>query len=140
MLEIKFQLWDEIRKQMWTWEQLIALESNTGRKQFLYQAIVGPPKKRILRIYTGLKDRNGMEIYEGDIVPLVGLPITPEEIKAVVVYDTTKGRFLLSPVNCYLQNAGSGSWTGFDLQQAKFGKGVIGNIYENPDLLQVGGK
>ncbi|MCR8987907.1 YopX family protein [Brevibacillus laterosporus] len=123
MREIKFQLWDEIRKQMWTWEQLIALESNTGRKQFLYQAIVGPPKKRILRIYTGLKDCNGKEIYEGDIIQFDGY------VKAIVYVEYH------DKLGVYQAKNSNSRW--LLAKESGIYQKVIGNIYENPELLGV---
>lgn len=74
--------------------------------------------------YTGLKDRNGKEIYEGDIV-------TPTyEVKPVEVrFETSE---VASCGCCYQSFDGSGFMAkGVDLSDCE----VIGNIYGNPELL-----
>lgn len=71
---------------------------------------------------TGLKDKNGKEIFEGDILTSQNYPV-----KGVVEFRTDLGLWVhyLKGYNYfeYLGNvAGS--------------KEIIGNIYENPDLLE----
>ena len=70
------------------------------------------------RQYTGLKDKNGVEIYEKDI----WLPSLLSDRSQVVKYDN--GKFNISD---FVLN---GLWECSDK-----GK-VIGNIYENPELLR----
>lgn len=69
---------------------------------------------------TGLKDKNGVEIYEGDIVKNVY-----DEIYLVKWLDA----------GFYLEERYNG---GFDYSELHFGdnKKIISNIYENPELLE----
>lgn len=80
--------------------------------------------------YTGLKDRNGKEIYEMDVFPPGKR--THGEI-TIVCYDSKQARYKTVPLSLYKANAGNGGWTGFDLNPHSE---IIGNIYHNPDLLE----
>ena len=79
--------------------------------------------------YTGLKDRNGQEIYEGDIVMLLNYHVElngiMECLKTDIQWDTENACFILG-----LTKFGSKL-----LLQNTEGYVVIGNIHENPKLL-----
>jgi len=82
----------------------------------------------ILQQYSGLKDKNGKEVYEGDIVEYKEFGESKSK-KGVVVFET--GAFGLETINGSFDGSFDYgieelSWEGFE---------VIGNIYENPELL-----
>ena len=76
----------------------------------------------IIEQYTGLKDKNGKEIYEGDIVDYND----GGECMGVVEYDAPI--FILNDER--FENLGSLFLKGAPHQK------VIGNIHENPELLE----
>jgi uncharacterized phage protein (TIGR01671 family) len=83
--------------------------------------------------YTGCKDANGKEIYEGDIIRLEGVDdreigSTWEHIGKIVY---KRGAFFV----CYFDYYADGDEELICDAQVEFGT-VIGNIYENKNLLE----
>ena len=95
--------------------------------------------------FTGLHDKNGKEIYEGDIllwtrknVHIEGRPLQDFSNKCIVYYDNDKCAFQF---RCKLRCGACVGCLDFDDDRAdeSFVE-VIGNIHDNPELIEKGGE
>lgn len=134
MKEIKFRAWYSDFKIMVTPSEIKFDEGiPTKMIQHEEQVTEGCPldiQKFILMQYAGLKDKNGKEIYEGDIVTNQGrlYQICYEILGARFWFFTvrrTDGILLLQSSDCPSRE-----------KLYWFDSEIIGNIYENPELLK----
>jgi len=137
-MEIKFRAWDKKRKMMLRdYKQLynIYLDLNGNIKVHQYLSAMDFETSHNNRFelmrYTGLKDKNGKEIYEGDILKSEYTSIgIPKEKNCHPVF-WGNGRW-----NCdHSINNCCKPWRG-DLNDHHLSEEIIGNIYENPDLIK----
>lgn len=130
MREIKFRAWDKERMVMydvdgllppWSecWQSKVEVDARRGDTE--YFGIYNEGCDTVLMQYTGLKDKNGVEIYEGDILDF-GLRYKKEY----------RNREVKIPEIFYLSGEERERYSRL-LDFTKFE--VIGNIYENPELL-----
>lgn len=117
MREIKFRAWDIVRKRMLYNKDLWDIPYN--------EIFIHTPDQRALEVmqYIGLIDRNGKEIYEGDIVRHF-----KREKDILLKIEISASYGVYAELNHGMKKL--------------IGRGnphlyyeVIGNIYENPELL-----
>lgn len=128
MRQIKFRVWHKKYKEMYEvtcidWEaEFVWVKYYDDDREEWFSREEHFADLELMQ-YTGLKDKNGVEIYEGDILfhPLQG------KRKVFYPYSETVASY-------GLQNVDNGM--GNTLKDAHRVWEIIGNIYENPEHLE----
>lgn len=120
--EIKFRAWDKQLKEMFDVESInfnedIVYVNSRSRNHIETQRRVSDDICTLMQ-YTGLKDKNGKEIYEGDIVEV-------EAVRMIVEFGTARfiGRY--------------GNGLDYHALHTLIDLKIIGNIYENKEQIMI---
>lgn len=132
MRDIKFRAWSKFWNELYYFDFEKCIEVREGGLWVKHKngsTCVNQPSVELMQ-YTGLKDKNGKEIYEGDIVK------TEDDdsfTKGIVFFDDDGFKC----TSAYYNNIKD--YSIYDHLNKEFINDnlivVIGNIYENPDLL-----
>nr|DAP57424.1 MAG TPA: YopX protein [Caudoviricetes sp.] len=124
----KFRSWDGAKKEMF--KDTFAI-TESGQVVVVEQEFVTIPPDYVFIDYlvimqsTGLFDRNGQEIFEGDIVDYKGR-------KAIIKWHGSYASFIYRFVDEMQERVSE--WDPLFLAYHHFE--IIGNIYKNPELLE----
>ncbi len=121
--ELKFRIWDTQNKSFikdpTRYKSLAISCDGRGVYSGKYDDCV--EDRYIIQQYTGLKDRNGKQIFEGDIVLSTCPKILNDNFSGEVIFD--EGSFLVKINNTDIRGVSD------ELE-------IVGNIFENPELLK----
>jgi uncharacterized phage protein (TIGR01671 family) len=136
MREYKFRVWDKITNQylqelgIYYWHIPYSLDAEkiTGEANLFGLSDLLRDDNFVAQQHTGLKDKNGKEIYEGDILDFTARYKQTGPVE-VIYYGASFG--------CVVTDDGGLKefWDLSHIVQQHYPE-IIGNIFENPDLIK----
>ena len=136
MREIKFRFWNRIGKSFkYSWRYNITHDGKLLSydpemmdydEEIEFEKTIIAPQQ-----YTGLKDKNGKEIYEGDIL----LSVNETKVEFLYLIEFQQGTFRNPYLYRRIKDSKVSEVVGRAYNIDLSDKEIIGNIFENPDLL-----
>ena len=126
----RYRAWDNVKKEMF--KDTFAITESGQVVVVEQEDVMCPPDyvfvdNLVIMQSTGLKDKNGKEIFEGDVVRQVRTQPTTENEVIIGVVTMLEGAWLIMN-DC--EQLASDLWSETDENE------IIGNIYENKDILE----
>lgn len=132
----KFRVWDKENKCMYYPTRysnftivngtVVKIESYPiANSAYLGKRIAWEFDDAVIMQCTGLKDKNGKLIYEGDII------VNEKFVKYITKWNDNIGQFYISKINPSKYD----NWKDWHLARHDLDYEVIGNIYKNKELL-----
>ncbi len=119
--EIKFRAWDK------NCNKMMYFDLFNGAGDWLNKKSYPKTAPESIMQFTGLLDKNGKEIYFGDIIEYADMNDDTDGYSIVEVIETMNYGVGILDDHCVFD-----LWEDSDVHQFT----VIGNIYENPELLK----
>ena len=129
MRELKFRAWDK-RLKKWAMDNVVSVQNSLKDRITIGCELdtnipeVDEEEQIHVMQYTGLKDKHGKDIFEGDLLNMPNDDFEPLE----VFFENGEFRVRHCTGNGYL--SGDGLYV-YSLEGE-----LVGNIYENPELLK----
>lgn len=118
--EIKFRAWNSVTKEM---EQVTQINLKNHYVQTTFNKIgysYGQPDDVIVEQFTGLKDKNGKDVYEGDLLK-IKYPFSDNDEICEVKWSNSDAGFIIG---------------NFQFWKVVPKSVVVGNVHEDKDLLE----
>ena len=139
-LGIKFRVWDKISKKIYPVTGIRFTGANGEAHKISFNEIARDASECVLLQFTGLTDKNGVEIYEGDILAYCHYDDmeykNENDINRSVVPETAYRTFVKQ--KGIVDTEGHDEYKLIDwLSNWDYHFKVIGNKFENPELMGV---
>ena len=129
----RFRAWDKIHKTMYEVDDIMSIDF--GKSEISVKTLFFDQTNRygfddiVLMQSTGLTDKNGKEIFEGDIL---SIETDEENVKVEVSWDSKHALFVFESKKYNKKEA-----LGELFEDNSYPFKIIGNVWEHPELAEV---